>query len=176
MNLYLRLIRIIFKMLFAEKAHPLETSKLCFRAWPHDCDINLHMTNARYLALMDLGRTFLIGQMGLLSKIFKRKWLPVVSSIEISYFREIKPFQKFQVHTLLLDWDDKYWYIGQKFFYKETLLASAMVRGIFMKDRRKIAFPHVVELVDAHIKKPTTPDPVYAWKNLLEEKKKSTSS
>ncbi|HBU98209.1 MAG TPA: thioesterase, partial [Thalassospira lucentensis] len=56
MNLIFRLIRVLILSLVRSRLDPLDPSVLHFRAWPFDLDINVHMTNSRYFALMDLGR------------------------------------------------------------------------------------------------------------------------
>jgi acyl-CoA thioesterase FadM len=172
MNLYIRLLRLLLKILFIKKQNALEPSVLTFRAWPHDCDLYLHMTNSRYSALMDLGRTHLIAQAGLIRKLIKKKFLLVPVSSELSYIREIKPFQKFQIHSQIIAWDETYWFVEQRFVCGETIHALAMVRGLVLKGREKIPFQKVVDLLDFEVEKPPMPSRVLAWKALLEEKKK----
>ena len=101
MNLYFRLMLVLLKSLFASRAEVLDASRTSFRVWPFDCDINLHLTNARYFALCDLSRIYYMGQVGVLIKAIKRKWLPVVQAQEISYFKPINPFQRFDVLSRL---------------------------------------------------------------------------
>lgn len=174
MNLYLRLLKLALQLIFGQKSMSLDTTVMTFRAWPHDCDFNMHMTNARYLAMMDLGRTQLLGKAGVLGAIIKKKWMPVANAIEITYIREIKPFQRFTLHSRLLAWDEKYWYIEQKFMRGEKLLALTMVRGLFLKGRRKVAFDEVAALLDTPPMRPEMPGRVTAWKNLLQEKRKAS--
>ena len=69
MNLYFRIILVLIKSFFAKKISPLTSSTLSFRALPFDCDINLHLTNARYLSFMDLGRTYYVGQLKMIGKL-----------------------------------------------------------------------------------------------------------
>lgn len=172
MNLYFRLLKMLVRFLFFSKyKHPLDTSIMPFRALPLDCDYNLHVTNARYLSFMDLGRSHLTKQAGILSAVYKRKWLPIATSVEISFFREIKPFQKFFLHSQLITWDEKYWYIRQDFKSADTLHATAMVRGVFINNRKKVPFQKVVDLLDSSIQAPEEPATVTAWKRLLEAKK-----
>lgn len=172
MNLYLRFLRIVFKIFFAKKLSPLAESQLSFRAWPHDCDIYFHMTNSRYPAMMDLGRTYLLGQAKIIGKILKNKFLLVPVSSEISYIREIKPFQKFTLHSRLISWDKTYWFVEQKFQSANTLHAVATIRGLTMKNGKKVPFQDVLNLLDEEIKSPEMPQRIIAWQNLLDEKKK----
>ncbi|MEC8207268.1 MAG: thioesterase, partial [Pseudomonadota bacterium] len=51
MNLYFRLILLFFKIKRNRDYQGLlDTIDIEFRALPTDCDINLHLTNSRYLA------------------------------------------------------------------------------------------------------------------------------
>ena len=172
MNLYFRLIKLLFKILFIKKQYALDPSVLTFRAWPFDCDFYMHMTNSRYNAMMDLGRTHLIAQAGLIGKLLKNKFILIPVSIELSYVREIKPFQKFQIRSQLIAWDETYWFVEQKFVVNGVIHTVAMVRGVTLKNRKKIPFQKVVDLLGYKIEKPLTPTRVMAWETLLEEKKK----
>ncbi len=117
MNLYLRLLLIIIKIKRLRQCiEPNGTSRLSFRVWPHDCDLNLHLTNSRYLAFMDLARIWMLAEMDILASVLKNRWRPVVHSQEITYIKPLKPFQKFSVLSYAAGWDDKYIYIEQYFF------------------------------------------------------------
>lgn len=53
------MLRFFLTLLGAGRRLPLDlldASVVGFRVWPTDLDINLHMTNARYLSVMDAGR------------------------------------------------------------------------------------------------------------------------
>ncbi len=171
MNLYFRFIKLLISLLGIKHKPPLEESVMTLRAWPMDCDYNMHVTNARYLSFMDLGRTHLIGQAGIFKQVFKKKWLPIATSVEISFFKEIKPFQKFYLHSRLIAWDEKYWYIEQQFKSDGKLHAVAMVRGLFVNGRKKIPFQDIIYLLDDSITAPDEPQTVIAWKTLLAAKK-----
>ena len=174
MNLYFRFIKLLISLFFIERKPPMDESVKSFRAWPFDCDYNLHMTNARYLSLMDLGRIHLTAQAGILKTVYGKKWLPVVTSAELSFFKEIKPFHKFSLHSRVIAWDEKYWYIAQQFKSGDKLHATAMVRGVFVKNRKIIPFQDIVNLIDEKILAPIEPKTVTAWKALLEAKKENS--
>ena len=69
------------------------------------------MNNGRYLTFMDLGRVHLMAQNGLLKVMVCEKWMPVLAAAEINFIRSIEPFQKFELVTRLVSWDEKYFYI-----------------------------------------------------------------
>lgn len=106
MNLWLRLIAYLLTARFRPKLElPHGVSRLMFRVWPHDLDPSLHMNNARYLALMDLGRLDIIVSSGLWREALARRWTPIASKVSIRFRRELPPFQRFRLDTRILTWD-----------------------------------------------------------------------
>lgn len=171
MNLYFRLLFVLFKSLFSTTIRVLDESRLSFRVWPFDCDINFHLTNARYLALCDLSRIYYMGQVGVLAKLLKRKWLPVVQSQEISYFKPVNPFQRIEVLTNLVYWDQKYWYTEHRFVVADHVCAVVQVRGVFIKGKKVVSMHDVVALAGEDVTVPVKPVKVEHWQSLIDAKK-----
>ncbi len=167
MNLYFRLLLILLKSISARKIGVLDESRSWFRVWPLDCDINLHLTNARYFALCDLARIYYMGQVGVLFAMIKRKWMPIAQAQEISYFRPIRPFQQFEVLTRFIFWDDKYWYTEHRFLADKKLCALAQVRGVFMHGKKVLPMRDVLELAEENVETPEKPVNVENWQRLL---------
>lgn len=131
MNLFFRLLRVIVAALLKPRKGLLDRSELSFRVLPTDLDINLHMTNARYLSMMDLGRTDLLIRAGMLGLLRRERWLPVVGSIDIRYRRSLMPFQRFTLKSRLLCWDEKWLYLEQRIESDQGVHSIATVRGLF---------------------------------------------
>src|SRR5258708_17012863 len=128
MNLYLRLLKLILSLPFIRGRGVFDASLMRFRVWPTDCDINIHMNDGRYLALMDLGRVHLIAQTGLLRSILRQRWQIVLAAADIHFIRPLNPLVKFTLVTRLITWDDKYVYIEQRFEHGDVLCASALAK------------------------------------------------
>lgn len=160
MNLYFRLVMVLIKSMFAPRTGLLDGGRTGFRVWPFDCDVNLHLTNARYFAFCDLSRIDYLGQVGILFKMIKRKWLPVVQAQEISYFRPMQPFQRFEVLTELSYWDEKYWYTTHQFIAAGKLYAVLQVRGVFVHGKTTIPTAELLALTGEEITMPDKPDSV----------------
>lgn len=171
MNLYFRILLILIKSKFAARIGLLDESRLSFRVWPLDCDINLHLTNARYLALADVSRIYYLGQLGVLFPFIKRNWLPVAQAQEISYFKPVLPFQRFEIVTRFTHWDEKYWYTEHKFFAGEKYCAILQVRGVFVHGKEILSVPDLVEFVDKNAKVPDRPVSIQYWQKLIDAKK-----
>ena len=132
MNLYLRLLRVLARALRrAGSLGPLDASVLRFRVMPHDLDLNLHVNNGRYFTLMDLGRVDLLARLGLVRPIVAHRWMPVVAAATLRFKRSLDPFDAFTVHTRLLCWDDRWFYLSQHFERDGRVVAEGTVRALF---------------------------------------------
>lgn len=171
MNLYFRLLHILLKSWFAKKIAVPDSSRLVFRVWPSDSDIYFHLTNSRYLALCDLSRIYYMAQVGILFKLLKRKWFPIVQAQEINYFRSIKPFQRFEVVARSTYWDDRYWYTEHKFMKGDILCAVVQVRGVFVHGRNIVPMYDIVALTEQSVEIPEKPVSVAHWLELIKSRK-----
>ena len=171
MNLYLRLLKLLLLLPFVRRRALLDSGRIVFRVWPNDCDLNLHLNNGRYLTFMDLGRVHLIAQIGLLGVLWQRRWTPVLSAAEINFIRPIQPLQKFELATRLLTWDEKYFYIEQRFLAGGRLCAVALVKGLFLHQRERVEMRAVLEAMDIDSMAPDMPDVVRHWNDLATLKK-----
>lgn len=149
----------------------LEISRYRFRVLPLDCDINLHLTNSRYLALMDLARTMMMSDCGLFAKLLKKKWLPIVSSTEITFIKDIRPWQRCDIETKIVGWDHKYFYIEQRFVCDGKIHAIANLRGLFVHRRTVIDTDELINLSAERLTQPELPPEIIHWQALLEAKK-----
>lgn len=175
MNLYLRLLRLLLSLSFVHRRGLFDASRLRFRVWPTDCDLNLHMNNGRYLTLMDLGRVYTLAQTGLLRLILRQRWRPVLVAAEINYIRALLPLQRFTLATRLLTWDEKYFYLEQRFERGGTLCAIAMVKGLFLGRRSRIAPSEVAEALGIEAP-PAMPAVIKHWNNLTALKKEYSAN
>lgn len=132
MNLFFRMLRIFVVGLFRSRIGLLDSSELKFRVLPTDLDINMHMTNARYLSFMDLGRTDLLLRAGMLPMMRRERLMPVVGHIDIKFRRSLFPFQRFSLKSRLLCWDEKWLYLEQRLESAKGIHAVATVRGLFL--------------------------------------------
>jgi acyl-CoA thioesterase FadM len=109
---------------------PLGETRLGFRVLPTDLDFNLHMNNARYLSLMDLGRVDLLNRLGLLRLAFRGRWLPALGAVSIRFHRPLKLLDRFELSTRILGWDEKWFYLEQRFERSGKPIATARVKGL----------------------------------------------
>lgn len=171
MTLYLRLLIILFKVWFGPKKHPLEESIVRFRVLPTDCDLNFHLTTSRYPAFMEAATIHLMGQMGILGKLLKRRCFSINNGIDITYIRSIKPFERFTVVSRMVTWDNKYWYKEHRFEVDRELRAFAIARGVVVCRRAVASMGDIAALTGEDLVAPPFPETVLKWKEFLEAKK-----
>jgi acyl-CoA thioesterase FadM len=163
MNLIFRLIWIIVESFFRRRLHPLSESVLHLRVLPNDLDLNFHMNNGRFLSIMDLGRLDLLIRTDLASALFKHRWQPLVGAVNIRYKQSLMPFQKYRLHTKVIGWDEKWFYIEQRFERKNRTIAVGLVKALFRGPSRNITPEQTLRLIGVNIDPPKMPNQVLKW-------------
>lgn len=133
MNLLFRLLGVLLMYRFRTPVGILEVCRTPFHCWPNDLDLLRHMNNGRYLTIMDLGRTDLMYRAGLAKPIADHGYYPVVVSQMVRYRKSLQLWDRFEVQTRVLGWDDKAFLMSQKFYRGQTVIAEAVVRARFLK-------------------------------------------
>lgn len=82
---------------------------------PTDIDLFGHMTNSRYALLMDYARVHYLRTAGLLTPALKERWFMPVSMVNVDFHRPLKPFERFEIATQVLSWDQRWIFMQQKF-------------------------------------------------------------
>lgn len=150
--------------LFRSRIDLLDSSELRFRVLPTDLDINVHMTNARYLSFMDLGRTDLLIRAGLLKMMRREKLMPVVGHIDIKFRRSLFPFQRFTLTSRLICWDEKWLYMEQRIESAKGLHSVAIVRGLFLDRNGSVPTQRLLEHMGYQGASPAMPEEVLRMK------------
>jgi len=131
MILLLRFLFIVISGIFKRRIDPLDESRLVLRVWPNDLDLNFHMNSGRYVSFFDLGRVDLLVRMKLLVKAVRRGWRPIAAGAIVRYRRSLMPFERFQLRSRVLGWDEKWFYFEHRIErINGDLCAIAQVRGL----------------------------------------------
>lgn len=159
MNMVGRLLAVLLAALARPRLGMLDESAVRLRVLPADLDLNGHMNNGRYLSVMDLGRLDLTARLGLLGPAVRERWMPVVSGITIRFRRSLRPFERYELRTRIVSWDDEWVYMEQRFVRGETVFAVAHVKGIFLdRERRKVPVATLRRALGATEPPPRSPD------------------
>lgn len=138
----------------------------------YECDVNMHKSNSTYFTDLDLST------MHLLCRLFKAALDPTLrpkpqspsnassdtfgrivwflGGTSCQWLKEIKPYQRYEMHSRVLSWDQKWLYISTHFVPtrstvkgKETttVFASAMSKVVFKEGRKTVPPAVVFDLV-----------------------------
>ncbi len=148
----------------------LDEDTIRMRVWPHEIDFNLHMNNARYLSVMDYARMHLLARSGLLEHIVRSRWQPLVGAVWMTYRRSLPLFSVFTIASRLLCWDERWFYIEQRFTNREDTAAIGWVKGA-LRDTTGTVDPHIaLALMHPGIVSPPIPGAITQWNELTREK------
>lgn len=167
MNLWFRLLKVLILAVLRRRLSMTDQSVLRFWVWPNDLDINVHMNNARYLALMDLGRFDLILRGGLWRPMARKGWQAVIGGALVRYRRSLKPFQRFTLRSRMLCWDERWIYIEHRIEAEGGVPAClAVVRAAFLDQGGIVPPVRVAE--ELGFSGPVPPVPAWAgqWRDV----------
>jgi len=148
----------------------LEEDRIRLRVWPNDIDLNLHLNNARFLSMMDFGRTHLLARTGLLTHIIRSRLTPLLGAVWITYRRPLPIFARFSLASRLVCWDDRWFYMEQTFTGSQGLAAIGWVKAVLRDAAGNLDPQRVIESVAPGISSPPMPESLLAWNDLTREK------
>ncbi len=122
-------------------------SRLAFRCLPTDIDSNLHLNNARYMMLADLGRIDIFLRSGLWTLASERNWAPMLGGLQTAFLREIKLWQRFEVLSSIETWEGSAVVGRHRFVLDDGRAAATIVTTAGVYDRRERRFVPIDELM-----------------------------
>ena len=135
MNLYVRLLRVVLVGMIEASIHYADRTASRFRVWLHDLDAFGHMNNGRYLQIMDVARTHWMVRTGVLGAIRRNRWAPLLGGGFIRYRHSLKILQRYTVHSRLLCWDDRWFFLEHVFADRRNRpVAIGISRAALRKD------------------------------------------
>ena len=145
----------------------LEADVARYRVCLVDVDRNRHMNNAKFLRVGNFARRSFWAHADVWRLCLERPTINlVVTAQTIRYRRELKLFDRYEVVSKLLFWDDKCFYTEHRFVKENFVHAAQLVKYRLVSKRQTIATPQA--LLDAVEDKtigpppPPTPD-LQAW-------------
>jgi acyl-CoA thioesterase FadM len=164
MNLYVRLLRVLLGGWFQASTHYADTTTSRFRVWLHDLDAFGHMNNGRYLQIMDVARTHWMVRSGVFGAIRRNRWAPLLGGGFIRYRFSLKMFQPYRVHSRLLCWDDRWFFLEHVFTdRKDRHVAVGITRAALRKNGNWVPTGEVVDEVHPGAESPRIPRYVREW-------------
>lgn len=157
MNMLFRLLWQWLAGRYRSKVSPLGPCRTPFRVWLTDLDVLRHVNNGVFFSMMDLARVDLMMRAGFASTISARGWYPVVVAETIQFRRSLTLFQRFEIETRVLGWDEKALVLEQQFIRGGEVCAHALVRARFLARIGGAVMPQ--QLMEAIGVDPVSPPP-----------------
>lgn len=95
---------------------------------PWDIDPFRELNNGRVLTLMDLGRFGSLQRLGIPRLLQENGWYGAVAGSTVRYRRRITVFQKLELRTRIIGWDDRFIYFEQAFWRGAECCVHAVLR------------------------------------------------
>ena len=163
MNLYFRLLIAIVRAFLAPKLKYGEAVELELRVMPTDLDPNMHMTNARYLSMVDLALITMFIRSGYGRLLVRNKWKPMGGGSVIYFRRGLNPFQRFTLRFSPVGWDEFWNYFRFEFIRGGELCAVGFVKGAATGPSGLVRNADVYPVLGVHQPSPAFPADLQAW-------------
>lgn len=152
------LVRVPCAVLRARLLQPrvrdlLAEQRYAGRVLPSDLDLLLHMNNARYLREADVARAAHLTRCGVLGALRDLSAHSVLAASCARYRRSLRLFEPFEVHTRLLGWDDRAFYLEARFVslrdgfvcsllrFRQHVLGTSPDRVVQHLCKRRVSIP-----------------------------------
>ncbi|MYM21997.1 thioesterase [Duganella sp. FT135W] len=163
MNLWIRLIWMLLKRPWRQSADPFSITVIRMGVWPHDLDLNRHVTNGRYFTMADIGRMDYVLKTGAFRTALRLKAVPIVGDAWGKFRRELKLFETFEIHTRMLGWDDKWSFLEHRFVKDGRTAGVVIMRGVFRAPKGTVPPAVLIKDLGLPEQSPAMPDWLTAW-------------
>lgn len=144
--------------------HPLDTHVSRHRVGLSDCDMFGEMNNGRILTMYEMGRFQASMRMGLLKLLRQNKWAFAVAGTSIRYRRRLVPFERYEMRSRVVTWDERFVYIEQGMFKMDGECAShVLFRTAVTAKRRAIPTDELVAALGIEGPRPTPAPWIQNW-------------
>lgn len=133
------------------------------RCLPWDIDMFGEMNNGRFLTLFDLGRFVLLRRMGVVAAMRRLGWYGTVAGSAIRYRRRVTPWQKLEMRSRMIGWDDRFTYFDQSFWREGDCVAQVMLRVAITTGRGIVPTEEIAGALGFAAVSPPLPGWVRAW-------------
>lgn len=163
MNLWLRLIWMLLTAWRRTRVSILDASWLRMTVMPNDIDFNGHVNNGRFLTLADVGRMDFVLRSGAARAALAQRALPIVGDSLAKFRRDLKAFQRFDMQTRILGWDERWTFMEHRFVRHGRVLGVVVIRGLFRGPQGPIAPGDFLQVMGLSAQSPALPDWVREW-------------
>lgn len=134
MDLLQRLVRFTrVRFSGAARLEANDVAQMRMRVWPSDLDELRHVNNGVYLSSMDVPRLDLLQRTGVWPLLRAKGIYPVVSAQTISYRKSLQLWQRYEIESAVIGYDDRAAFVEQRFVVDGEIYARAFVAARFLR-------------------------------------------
>ncbi|WP_417267863.1 acyl-CoA thioesterase [Celeribacter baekdonensis] len=131
---------------------------------PWDIDLWLELNNGRTLTLFDLGRIPMSIRNGTAQAAKTGGFGMAVAGASVRYRKRVTTFQKVDMWTKPLGFDDRFLYIEQSMWdQKGDCCNHILIRGAVIKNRKMVPPRDLLAMIEPDIESPPLPEWVQNW-------------
>lgn len=171
MNLFLRIVIVWFKALFARRIGVLEAYETHFKVWWTDQDMLRHVTNSRFFSLTDVCIIDYFLRARVWRALNRNGWFPLIVYEDMHFLKALRYPARFRVRSQFLGWDEDRIIASHRFMRGDVLIASGYTVARFV-DRKGKAVP--IATVATALNAPAPP-PLQAEAAAVLERSRSAS-
>ncbi|WP_062217740.1 acyl-CoA thioesterase [Celeribacter marinus] len=161
---FIRMIYQSFKFRRAPKLGLFETHHSQHYCLPWDIDIWMELNNGRTLTLFDLGRVPMSIRNGSATAARAGGFGLAVAGASVRYRKRVTTFQKIDMVTRPVGFDDKFLYMEQSMWNaKGECCNHVLIRGAVTQNRRMVPPIELLKAVDPNVQSPALPAWVENW-------------
>lgn len=128
-----------------------------------DCDMFFEMNNGRILKIFELGRWQFALRTGLWQQLRTQNWGFAVAGASVRYRKRLLPFERFEMRTRILGWDERFIYVEQGMFKTNGDCANhCLFRTAIVSNGRAVPTEKVAALMGG-ISSPALPNWARNW-------------
>lgn len=132
--------------------------------WPWDVDMWLELNNGRSLTLMDLGSLPMALRGGLIGALRREGWQSTMAGASVRWRARIRPFERFEIRSRALGWDDKFIYLDISMWKRDGRCANQVLYRMAVTDKTGLVrMDRVTKAMGLDPQSPPLPDWVTAW-------------
>ncbi|MEL7014353.1 MAG: acyl-CoA thioesterase [Pseudomonadota bacterium] len=160
-------VRMAWQLYLTRKLPPLgvlDTHVSHHICLPWDIDLWRELNNGRTLTLYDLGRIPMAMRSGLIAVLKRKRWGLTMAGASVRYRQRIRMFERIEMRSRPVWWDDKFIYIEQSMWKADGQCANHILYRSAVTGKNGIVPPDELAVaMGIPAERPPAPDWVTAW-------------
>lgn len=159
-------LRLAFQLAVSRAQVPLgpfDTHVSHHRCWPWDLDMFLELNNGRTLTIYDLGRIPAARRAGLIRVLRQNRWGMTMAGASVRYRARIAMFDKLEMHSRLVGWDARFFYLEQSLWRGGACCNQIVYRSAITDRNGIVPADRLMAAMGVAGPSPVMPEWVQAW-------------